>query len=357
MLKKIFITYIASTVLLGVLFYLTNLFPPHKILKKSSECIDGMNSVQVVDMDRPYNTLFVLDTHNKVYEIDPYRKKLLKTYQLNNVQNLQGLSVNDGKRYPILYVSDENSVYRVNMNRYQNQTQIVPEKILTGLKNPKDIYVYNEYKYTPSAMKRVETLAVLEGDIGKVNIYDVATKKIIESKDAKFHIQERSKNKTSIEMQNIPYYVRGWDNDLGIKTRHFFNHITLRLHNNTFSTKLGKITRTRLGNYLIPDQENNYLWVYDTFDLYDWDFIRLDKTPYMVFTYPKIEPSVVNSDALLKGKENFIAYIQYTDGKGLVCADISNSFYGNVKDLIDSLFKFLATPFYFIVLMTVGKVG
>ena len=76
----------------------------------------------------------------------------------------------------------------------------------------------------------------------------------------------------------------------------------------------------------------------------------------MAFTYPKTKPRGLSSD-LLKGREKFTAYIQYTDGKGLVCADVSNSFYGDVKELIDTLFKFFAAPFYFIALIFMGKVG
>ncbi len=361
MLKRvaqiIVIGYIAFTVLIAILFYVTNAMPPHKILQEESQCIDGLPPITVIDMDRPYNTLYILDINRTIYKVDPYKRKLLATYHLNHLHDLQGLSVYDDGYDHFLYVSDHTSVHRAKVTTNDVSVSLRPEKVLDGLQNPKDIFVYFEYQYTPHESKRVETLAVLEGDIDKINIYDVRTKELLESKKAKLDIQEHRTTVATVAMQNVPYYVKSWDSEQGIKTRQYLNHIRLYTNRNSFSTELGKITHTRHGNYIIPDQKNNLLWVYDNFGLYDWDYIKLEKSPYMAFTFPYTAPDFVNGDALLSGKGNFRTYIQYTDDKGLICATVTDTLYGKVKSMIDRLFKIFVAPFFFFALMFVGKVG
>ena len=353
-LQKIILGYIAFTVLIAILFYTTNTMPPHKILKEDSNCIKGLSTSKVIDMDTTHKALYILDNSNKIYKIDPYQKKLFATYQLNTTEVLQGLSVFGGNYYPIFYLSSATSVYQANVTHNGKTMSLPVEKVLSGLKNPKDIYFSMEYKYTPYEAKRIEVLAILEGDIDKVNIYNIETKEIIESKEAGLNIQDYQTTVATIDMKNLPYYVRARDNAQGIKTRQYLKSISFNNIKSTIPTNFGKITYTSHINYIIPDRKNNYLWQYNKLGLCDWNYIKLDKKPYIAYVLPD---SNDNSISDINKKGNFTAYIQYDDDKGLICAKVTYDFYGKVKSSIDMLFWIFVRPFLFFGLLFFGKVG
>jgi len=326
------------------------LFNPTVVAEKDIKRSKVFSQLKVKDFIKNEYTFYILSIDNKIHIFDIQTSKFINVFSIEGIGEIEKITVHNhikvGKNHERkLYIGflSNNKVYLSKLNKNTDKKILKPKLIFDGLKNPIDIYLYNEY-YKNLSGKYQDNIVVLKNDNNKsiLNVYNLETKELLEQLDAEISFISIG-NKTlnhKINPKNIINFNR--INVGNHKTKRVFLDKIELAPDNHYVMELGNITHTYYGSYYIfPDIKNKTLWINDSFWIFQNHMIQLNKVPEKAHT---LSGRGEDND-IYDGISTVRFLVKYKDSNKLEVIKTGKSLLKEITDFSRNAFELLILPF------------
>jgi len=358
MLKKIILFYGVAVLFFWSFNELSiKFFNPTIVAEQDIEQSKVFSRVKVKDFIKDEYTFYILSTDNKIHVFDIHTNKFINVFTIKGIGEIEKITVHNhikvGENHERkLYIGflSKNKVYLSKLNKNTDKEILKPKLIFDKLKNPIDIYLYNEY-YKNLPGKYQDNIVVLENVNNKsiLYVYNLKTKELIEQLDAEIHLisignkrlNQKINPKSIIDFNRI--------NIASDKTKRVFFDTIEVAPDNHYIMELGNITHTYYGSYyILPDIKNKALWINDSLWIFQNHMLKLNKAPEKAHTLS----GSYEASEIYEGRTAVRFLVKYKNSNKLKVIKTKKSLLKKMTDFSRNTFELLVMPFVSIAYIT-----
>ena len=351
MLKKIILFYgVLVLFFWGFAEVSIKLFNPTVVVEQDIKRSKVFSQIKVKDFMKNEYTLYILSIDNKIHVFDIQTSKFINVLSIEGIGEIEKITVHNhikvGKNHERkLYIGflSNNKVYLSKLNKNTDKKLLKPKLIFDTLKNPADIYLYNEY-YKNLSGKYQDNIVVLENDNNKsiLNVYNLETKELIERLDAEINLISIGDKRLNQKVNPKSIINFGQINVANHKRKRVFLDTIELAPDNKYVMEFGKITHTYYGSYyILPDIKNKALWINDSFWIFQSHMIKLDKAPEKAHELS----GGYDANAIYRGTSEAKFLVKYKNNNKLEVVKTKKSLLKKMTDFSRNTFELLVLPF------------
>ncbi len=325
-------------------------FNPTIVVKEDAERSKIFSDISVKDFIKYGGRFYILSEDNKIYIYNIRKSKITKIIKIDGLENITRITVHRhikvGKKKEKFFIIGflaNSKVYLSKLDIKMETKVLQPTLYLENLKNPKNIYLYNEYyKELPGIYQ--DYLAVLEKNDNRsiIKVFNLKTKELVEELKATINIK-KIVSKEPVKKYNPDNIInfRKSSRYVGEKrTRKVLNKIEIAPGNNY---KIDISTITYDSCYIISDTKNSATWLNNNIGwLFRKYMIKFKHTPDKAYF---LSDRLHDSDSIVDGREKVMFVVKYQNSNKLKVVKTESTVLKELTKFSEKAFWILVQPF------------